>query len=128
MFKIICFYSASIGSNITLNCLIEANPLSLNYWTFGSKSINVNNNNSNSSSNESKYKISINKTANDKHNLRLSIQSLSFEDVGHYQCHANNSLGHQMKQVEVHGKSNSYLLSFCCGVHSILVVTFPFFI
>ncbi|XP_027199922.2 uncharacterized protein LOC113794034 [Dermatophagoides pteronyssinus] len=100
--------SASIGSNITLNCLIEANPLSLNYWTFGSKSINVNNNknNSNSSSNESKYKISINKTANDKHNLRLSIQSLSFEDVGHYQCHANNSLGHQMKQVEVHAHND----------------------
>ncbi|KAH9526215.1 hypothetical protein DERF_000315 [Dermatophagoides farinae] len=85
---------APFGSNITLDCHIEAYPLPLNYWTFGlqSQSIYISG---------PKYEVSVKEKGYKRH-LKLTIQSLTPDDLGLYQCHAHNSLGRQVKQVKVY--------------------------
>ncbi|XP_075676903.1 uncharacterized protein LOC142645167 isoform X1 [Dermatophagoides pteronyssinus] len=85
---------APFGSNITLDCHIEAYPLPLNYWTFGSQSQSI-------YISGPKYEVSVKEKGYKRH-LKLTIQSLSSEDLGLYQCHAHNSLGRQVKQVKVY--------------------------
>ncbi|OTF76309.1 hypothetical protein BLA29_010383, partial [Euroglyphus maynei] len=60
---------APFGSNITLDCHIEAYPLPLNYWTFGlqSQSIYISG---------PKYEVSVKEKGYKRH-LKLTIQSLS---------------------------------------------------
>lgn len=95
-------HRAPFGSNITLDCHIEAYPLPLNYWTFGvhSESIYISG---------PKYEVSVKEKGYKRH-LKLTIQRLAPEDLGLYKCHAQNSLGRQVKQVRIYGKFIGQLL------------------
>lgn len=88
--------SAPLGSNITLDCHIEAYPLPLNYWTFGKahESIYISG---------PKYEVSVKEKGYKRH-LRLTIHKLEKSDLGTYRCHAQNSLGRLDKQVLIYGE------------------------
>lgn len=92
----VCFCSAPLGSNITLDCHIEAYPLPLNYWTFGSQSESI-------YISGPKYEVAVKEKGYKRH-LRLTIHKLEKADMGLYKCHAQNQLGRNEKTVRVYGK------------------------
>lgn len=71
------------GSNVTIECLTEAYPKSINYWT---------NDRGDMITSGDKY-MSISIDNNYKVRMRLTISFLEFEDFGTYKCYAKNSLG-----------------------------------
>ena len=91
-----------MGSNITLDCHIEAYPLPLNYWSFGTQSESI-------YISGPKYEVSVKEKGYKRH-LRLTIQRLERTDLGIYRCNAQNALGRQEKQVRIYGKSQWQLV------------------
>ncbi|KAI2808358.1 hypothetical protein BLOT_006300, partial [Blomia tropicalis] len=83
-----------LGSNITLDCHIEAYPLPLNYWTYGGQAESI-------YISGPKYEVSVKEKGYKRH-LRLTIHRLEQSDIGLYRCHAQNALGRQEKQVRIY--------------------------
>ncbi|UXI15271.1 transcriptional regulator [Sarcoptes scabiei] len=91
-------------SNVTLDCHIEAFPSPINYWTYGPQSKTLH-------SSDSKFDVSIKEKGYKRH-LKLTIRNFDETDVGLYKCNAQNSLGRQVKNVKLYGRSYCFSLSF----------------
>lgn len=73
----------SVGQSVTLECLVEAFPKSLNYWTRKDGQLLISNDKHAVTVQENTYKM----------HMKLTILSLNKEDFGSYMCLARNSLG-----------------------------------
>ncbi|XP_042895214.1 lachesin isoform X1 [Parasteatoda tepidariorum] len=91
-------FVGKIGDNITLECLVEAFPKSLNYWTRHEDDQLVNSGNHFITTiQESTYKM----------HMRLTINKLRAEDFGKYTCLAKNSIGSTSGVIRINGTNIS---------------------
>ncbi|XP_076030858.1 lachesin-like [Oratosquilla oratoria] len=84
------------GTDISLECMVEASPKSINYWTQGFK------NQSSMIVKNQKYITEENATNAYSVTLRLTIYNLESKDFGEYACTAKNSIGEVEGTIKVY--------------------------
>lgn len=76
--------NAGEGSGVDLHCTVKASPMARIYWTSNGRML----------SNDDKYRIHLHPHAKHHHNMTtLHIRNVNKDDLGQYECHAENSLG-----------------------------------
>jgi Immunoglobulin I-set domain len=87
---------SSVGSNLTMECFIEASPRSMNFWVKGAGELILSG---------SKYTLSDVRDSIFAGRMALTIHSFQKSDVGTYRCVAKNSLGEVEGRIQVYGKA-----------------------
>ncbi|XP_072157671.1 lachesin isoform X3 [Bemisia tabaci] len=86
------------GTDVTLECYVEAHPKSINYWLReNSKDVPV--------VPSEKYKVELIQLKNQSQfefKLTLCIRNFQKEDVGSYQCVAKNSMGEMESNIRIY--------------------------
>ncbi|KFM66590.1 Lachesin, partial [Stegodyphus mimosarum] len=82
----------SVGQSISLECLVEAFPKSLNYWTKHDGQLLISGD---------RYAVTVQENTYKMH-MKLTILSLKKEDFGSYTCLARNSLGSTEGSIRVY--------------------------
>jgi len=90
---------APLGTDVTIDCLTEAYPRSISFWSFQESR--------NMIFSGSKYHLVVNEVGYKAH-MKLTIRSLSPEDYGSYKCVTKNSLGEAEGSMRIYGKKNFY--------------------
>lgn len=93
---------AFIGQSLTLECLSEAHPKSINYWTREAGEIIAHG---------EKYKPEEFVTEQYKTRMKLTIKSVTAEDYGTYKCLSRNALGDTDGTIKIYQVANN-------GAHS----------
>ena len=83
---------ASIGQKVTLECITESHPNSVNFWMHGKEF--VQGGTYESITMENVYKVI----------MKLVVRPVDPEDFGVYKCVGRNSLGEAEKYVNLHRK------------------------
>uniref|UniRef100_A0A182MKR1 Ig-like domain-containing protein n=1 Tax=Anopheles culicifacies TaxID=139723 RepID=A0A182MKR1_9DIPT len=114
---------APLGSDVQLECTVEASPMPVSYWLKGGRVLP---NSFASASNGNYEQPSLSRPemlldgpkygiTEDRHgfrtNMRLVVRSFSPADVGTYHCVSTNSLGRADGTMRLYGKL------FCCSIH-----------
>ena len=86
---------STVGSNLTMECFIEASPRSMNFWVKGAGELILSG---------SKYTLSDVRDSIFAGRMALTIHSFQNSDVGTYRCVAKNSLGEVEGRIQVYGK------------------------
>lgn len=84
---------STVGSNLTMECFVEASPRSMNFWVKGEGELILS---------SKKYTLSDVRDSIFAVRMSLTVHSFEKEDVGKYRCVAKNSLG------EVEGRIHVY--------------------
>ncbi|PRD35155.1 UNVERIFIED_CONTAM: Lac [Trichonephila clavipes] len=84
----------SMGNSVTLECLVEAFPKSLNYWTRHDGQLLISGDRHTVTVQENTYKM----------HMTLTIRRLIKNDFGTYTCLARNSLGSTEGTIRVYGE------------------------
>ncbi|CAG9762812.1 unnamed protein product [Ceutorhynchus assimilis] len=96
---------APLGTDVTLECYVEAFPKSINYWVRDTGEMVISSN---------KYDVqAVSKSAFEV-KMIVTIRSLQKDDVGSYRCIAKNSLGEvesNIRLYEIPGPTKSYTLT-----------------
>ena len=92
----------SVGQSVILECLVEAFPKSLNYWTRKDGQLLISNDRHAVTVQENTYKM----------HMKLTILSLTKEDFGTYMCLARNSLGPTEGIIRVYGEAINFIILF----------------
>ncbi|EEB12428.1 lachesin precursor, putative [Pediculus humanus corporis] len=97
---------APIAADVVLHCHVEASPKAINYWTRESGEMIISN---------EKYKMS--ETSNSYYSvqMRLSIKSLSKNDMGGYKCISKNSIGDAEGNIRLYGNYYYYYFNYFPG-------------
>ncbi|XP_026471340.1 lachesin-like [Ctenocephalides felis] len=75
---------APLGTDVTLECYVEASPKSINYWIRDTGGMVISSN---------KYEVGMSSRSLFETRMSVTIRRLQLEDVGSYRCIAKNSLG-----------------------------------
>ncbi|XP_072157670.1 lachesin isoform X2 [Bemisia tabaci] len=85
------------GTDVTLECYVEAHPKSINYWLRENSNVPV--------VPSEKYKVELIQLKNQSQfefKLTLCIRNFQKEDVGSYQCVAKNSMGEMESNIRIY--------------------------
>ncbi|KAL1509711.1 hypothetical protein ABEB36_004407 [Hypothenemus hampei] len=96
---------APLGTDVTLECYVEAFPKSINYWVRDTGEMVVS---------SSKYKVETTSKSSFEVKMAVTITNLQKEDIGSYRCIAKNSLGEvesNIRLYEIPGPTRQYSLT-----------------
>ena len=107
-----------LGTTARLECVVEASPKSINYWTKDNVMI----------SGSSKIKMEERRESHYITYMSLRILKLSKIDYGRYNCYAKNSYGEAVEKISLNGESELYpkglgravISLFFCQKHSLI--------
>jgi len=88
---------STVGSNLTMECFVEASPRSMNFWVKGEGELILS---------SKKYTLSDVRDSIFAVRMSLTVHSFEKEDVGKYRCVAKNSLGEVEGRIHVYGTCN----------------------
>ncbi|XP_055935206.1 lachesin-like isoform X2 [Argiope bruennichi] len=91
----------SVGNSVTLECLVEAFPKSLNYWTRHDGQLLISGDRHTVTVQENTYKM----------HMTLTVRRLTKTDFGTYTCLARNSLGSTEGTIRVYETINPHSTS-----------------
>lgn len=86
---------APLGTDVTIDCLIEAYPRPISFWVFHDPRTML--------FPGSKHNLIITENGYKSH-MKLTITSLSLKDYGSYKCMTKNSLGESEGSMRIYGK------------------------
>ncbi|XP_050440685.1 neurotrimin-like isoform X2 [Adelges cooleyi] len=89
---------AAVGQSLTLECLSEAYPKSINYWTREAGEIIAHG---------EKYETEEHVTDQYKTRMKLTIKSVTIEDYGTYKCLSRNALGDMDGTIKISHKNRN---------------------
>lgn len=95
---------APTNTNVTLECLTEAHPRSINYWMYQGGMLLP----------TAKHSMTTNVNGY-RARMRLTIHHLAKRDIGNYRCVSKNSLGETEGSIRLYGKFFSHIL-WCTGI------------
>lgn len=84
---------APTSTNVTLECLTEAHPRSINYWMYQGGMLLP----------TAKHSMTTNVNGY-RARMRLTIHHLAKRDIGNYRCVSKNSLGETEGSIRLYGK------------------------
>ena len=84
---------APLGTDVTIDCQIEAHPRAINYWIFGDGILASANKHGNETS-ENSYRT----------HMKLTVRDLQPSDFGTYKCVSKNPLGDTEGTIRLYGE------------------------
>lgn len=84
---------APVGTDVTVDCQIEAYPRAISYWMFESSIILE----------SKKYHLNFTENSYRAH-MKMTVKSLEPKDFGSYKCISKNSLGETEGSIRLYGE------------------------
>ncbi|KAF2885575.1 hypothetical protein ILUMI_20598 [Ignelater luminosus] len=97
---------APLGTDVTLECIVEASPKSINYWVKGTGEMVIS---------SAKYDVQVAAKSLFEVQMTVTVRNLEKDDMGSYRCIAKNSLGEvesNIRLYEIPGPTRAYNLPF----------------
>ncbi|XP_050666768.1 lachesin-like [Leptidea sinapis] len=91
---------APLGTDVTLECYVEASPKSINYWVKESNEMVIS---------SSKYEVVNTVLSSFESRMTLTVRRLSTADLGGYRCIAKNSLGEVDGTIRLYGITRDFI-------------------
>ncbi|XP_043279022.1 lachesin-like isoform X2 [Venturia canescens] len=87
---------APLGTDVLLECLVEASPMSINYWVKDNEEMIIT---------SARHDVQVFQKSAFQVRMMLTIRNLQLQDLGKYRCAAKNSLGEVDSSIRLYGIS-----------------------